>query len=230
MMPRTVRPSRREFLKTSATLSGGVLLGFRVAGVTDGAAQTAPAAAEFAPNAFIRISKANVVTIVLNKAEMGQGVYTSLPMLIAEELEVDVRRVKVVFAPVDAAYGHPTFGMQFTGGSQSIASEWERLRKCSTCHQTANTADGRVPGAPHWQLAPRSMGWENLSDSDLCRALKDPWKNKGRSVQALVEHMTADPLVQWAWSPGERKPPPIGQREFHELVRRWAQTGAACPG
>ncbi len=129
MMPRTVQPSRREFLKTTATLSGGVLLGFRVAGVTDVAAQTAPAAAEFAPNAFIRISKANVVTIVLNKAEMGQGVYTSLPMLIAEELEVDLRRVKVVFAPVDAAYGHPTFGMQFTGGSQSIASEWERLRK-----------------------------------------------------------------------------------------------------
>jgi hypothetical protein len=101
--------------------------------------------------------------------------------------------------------------------------------KCSTCHQTANTADGRVPGAPHWQLAPRSMAWENLSDADLCRALKDPRRNRGRSVQALVEHMTADPLVLWAWSPGERTPPAIGQREFHELVRRWAETGAACP-
>ena len=101
--------------------------------------------------------------------------------------------------------------------------------KCSTCHQTENTADGRVPGAPHWQLAPRSMGWEDLSDADLCRVLKDSRKNKGRSVQALVEHMTTDALVQWAWSPGERTPPSIGQREFHELVRRWAQTGAACP-
>jgi hypothetical protein len=102
--------------------------------------------------------------------------------------------------------------------------------KCSTCHQTENTADGRVPGAPHWQLAPRSMGWEDLSDADLCRVLKDSRKNKGRSVQALVEHMTTDALVQWAWSPGARTPPAIGQREFHELVRRWAQTGAACPG
>jgi hypothetical protein len=102
--------------------------------------------------------------------------------------------------------------------------------KCSTCHQTENTADGRVPGAPHWQLAPRSMGWEDLSDADLCRVLKDSRKNKGRSVQALVEHMTTDALVQWAWSPGARTPPSIGQREFHELVRRWAQTGAACPG
>jgi hypothetical protein len=102
--------------------------------------------------------------------------------------------------------------------------------KCSTCHQTENTADGRVPGAPHWQLAPRSMGWEDLSDADLCRVLKDSRKNKGRSVPALVEHMTTDALVQWAWSPGARTPPSIGQREFHELVRRWAQTGAACPG
>jgi hypothetical protein len=104
-----------------------------------------------------------------------------------------------------------------------------RALKCSTCHQTTNTADGRVPGAPHWQLAPRSMGWEDLSDADLCRALKDPGKNKGRSVGALVEHLTADPLVQWAWTPGARTPPPIGQREFHALVRQWAETGAACP-
>ena len=49
--------------------------------------------------------------------------------------------------------------------------------KCSTCHQTVNTAAGRVPGAPHWQLAPRSMVWEG-SDADLCRALKDPAKNR----------------------------------------------------
>ena len=76
---------------------------------------------------------------------------------------------------------------------------------------------------------PRSMGWEGLSDADLCRALKDPGKNRGRSVQALVDHMTGDPLVQWAWSPGERTPPPIGQREFHDLARQWARTGAACP-
>jgi len=101
--------------------------------------------------------------------------------------------------------------------------------KCSTCHQTVNTADGRVPGAPHWQLAPRSMGWETLSDADLCRALKDPAKNKGRSVPALVDHMTGDPLVQWAWSPGERTSPAIDRREFHDLVRQWARTGAACP-
>ena len=101
--------------------------------------------------------------------------------------------------------------------------------RCSTCHQTANSPDGLVPGAPHWGLAPRSMGWEGLSDADLCRTLKDPAQNKGRTVPALVEHMTGDALVQWAWQPGARPAPPVGQQEFHALVRRWAATGAACP-
>ena len=101
--------------------------------------------------------------------------------------------------------------------------------RCTTCHQTVNTADGRVPGAPHWHLAPRSMGWEGLSDGDLCRAVKDPKRNGGRSIASLVQHMTSDALVQWAWNPGPRSLPPLSQHEFHEAVRRWAATGAACP-
>ena len=118
-----IRVSRREFLATAA--AGSFLLAFRVGGVS----AADPAGADFAPNAFIRIDRNNVVTILVNKAEMGQGIYTSLPMLIAEELEVDLRRVKVQAAPVGAAYGHPQMGLQFTGGSQSIASEWDRFRK-----------------------------------------------------------------------------------------------------
>jgi len=101
--------------------------------------------------------------------------------------------------------------------------------RCPTCHQTVNTADGRVPGAPHWQLAPRSMGWEGLADRELCRALKDANRNGQRTVPDLVRHMMTDPLVQWAWSPGDRSVPPASQHEFHEAVRRWARTGAACP-
>jgi hypothetical protein len=103
------------------------------------------------------------------------------------------------------------------------------VMRCTTCHQTVNTADGRVPGAPHWHLAPRSMGWEGLNDGELCRALKDPKRNGQRTLSALVQHMTTDALVQWAWSPGDRVPPPISQFEFHEAVKIWARTGAACP-
>jgi len=120
------RVSRRQFLATAA--AGGILLGFRI-GTAAAADPVAGAASDFVPNAFIRISRNNVVTILVNKAEMGQGIYTSLPMLIAEELEVDLKTVKVAAPPVGAAYGHPQFGMQFTGGSQSIASEWERFRQ-----------------------------------------------------------------------------------------------------
>ena len=101
---------------------------------------------------------------------------------------------------------------------------------CSTCHQSVNNAASGVPGAPNWHLAPLRMAWEDLSVGQLCRTLKDASKNGARSLPALVEHLTGDPLVQWGWSPGDnRLPPPIGQSEFHDLVREWADSGAACP-
>lgn len=102
--------------------------------------------------------------------------------------------------------------------------------RCSNCHQEQNSTDGRIPGAHNWHLAPLSMGWEHLkTDGALCRAFVDMSKNGGRDIAALTQHMTADPLVQWAWSPGKRQPPRIGQQEFHTVVRRWAATGGACP-
>lgn len=101
--------------------------------------------------------------------------------------------------------------------------------QCFACHQAKNTSDGQVPGAPNWHLAPLSMGWEGLSDRALCRVILDKNRNGNKDVAALVEHMTADPLVQWAWSPGGRTLPPLAQKEFHDAVRAWADQGAACP-
>jgi len=102
--------------------------------------------------------------------------------------------------------------------------------QCSNCHQETNSPDGRVPGAHNWHLAPLSMGWEHLkTDKTLCEAFVDRKLNGGRDTAAIVTHLTTDPLVQWAWTPGARKPPHIAQQEFHTLVRRWAQTGGACP-
>jgi hypothetical protein len=102
--------------------------------------------------------------------------------------------------------------------------------QCFACHQASNTHDGRVPGAPNWHLAPLSMGWEDLhTDKALCEALKDPSRNGDKDVKHLVEHMTLDALVQWAWSPGTRVPPTVSQDNFHRVVRLWARTGAACP-
>lgn len=102
--------------------------------------------------------------------------------------------------------------------------------RCSNCHQEHNSPDGTVPGALNWHLAPLSMAWEHLkTDKALCEAFVDRKLNGGRDTAAIVEHLTGDPLVQWAWIPGARKPPHIGQQEFHALVKRWAQTGGACP-
>ncbi|MEO6410024.1 MAG: hypothetical protein ABIO45_14895 [Burkholderiaceae bacterium] len=100
---------------------------------------------------------------------------------------------------------------------------------CAACHQTSNIADGRVPGAPNWHLAPLSMGWEGLSDARLCEVLKDRRKNGDRNLQALSDHMTEDALVQWAWSPGLRLPPTVPQAQFHAAVQRWVGSGGPCP-
>ena len=83
----------------------------------------------FAPNAFIRIGADETVTLVANKSEMGQGVFTALPMLICEELEADWKKVRVASAPVAPDYDHAAWGAQLTGGSSSVASEWDRLRR-----------------------------------------------------------------------------------------------------
>ena len=87
-----------------------------------------------------------------------------------------------------------------------------------------------VPGAPNWHLAPKSMAWQGLTDGQIGQALLDKSKNKGRDVAALVEHLTKDSLVQWAWNPGEgRALPPLNQIEFAKVVHEWADNGAVVP-
>jgi isoquinoline 1-oxidoreductase beta subunit len=121
--------SRRSFLKTGAWMGGGLILGFSLPLRRSFGAASAQSTSPFAPNAFIRVGADDMVTIIVNKSEMGQGVYTSLPMLIAEELEADWSKIRVEPAPVDPAYNHTEWGIQGTGGSTSVLSEWGRLRK-----------------------------------------------------------------------------------------------------
>ena len=124
-------PSRRKFLKDSAAIAGGLVIGFYLPKGGRAYAAEAPPGRQpvYPPNAFIRIAPDDSITIVVNKSEMGQGVYTSLPMLIAEELEADWNRISVESAPVEAVYNHTRFPMQMTGGSSSIPSSWDQLRR-----------------------------------------------------------------------------------------------------
>ncbi len=124
-------PSRREFLKAGALAGGGLVIAFAVPG-TRRFAQAQPSirtGAVLAPNAFLRVGSDDSVTVLLAHSEMGQGIWTALPMLIAEELDADWSRIKVEHAPAASVYAHTAFGMQMTGGSSSTWSEFERYRR-----------------------------------------------------------------------------------------------------
>jgi isoquinoline 1-oxidoreductase beta subunit len=123
--------SRRAFLAHSAVVGGGLVIGLTLPeNVRRVFAQGAPAGAapKPTPNAFIRIAPDDTVTILLKHSEMGQGVYTSLPMVIAEELECDWRHVRSEHAPADLAYAHTQFKIQMTGGSTSTWESFDQLR------------------------------------------------------------------------------------------------------
>ena len=121
--------SRRDFLKTTALAGGGLILGVHLPGVARAAEEPEQRATSLPLNAFVRIGKDNIVTVIVNHSEMGQGPYTSVPMMVAEELDADWSKVRYEAAPVAPEYNHSIFGIQMTGGSTSTWTEWERLRK-----------------------------------------------------------------------------------------------------
>ncbi|CAB3724973.1 Isoquinoline 1-oxidoreductase subunit beta [Paraburkholderia graminis C4D1M] len=155
--------SRRTFLKfgmsVGAAAGGGLLLGFSLPAVSQdqksgksvigGDANEAPQNGVFAPNAFIQIDTAGKVTLVIPKVEMGQGVYTSIPMLIAEELEVPLDTVTLDHAPPDEKlFTDPLLGGQLTGGSTSIRYAWEPMRRAGAAARTLLVS----AAAQQWQV------------------------------------------------------------------------------
>ncbi len=124
-----VNVSRRDFLRTGALACGGLVLGLHLPGLKPLAALAAQEPSIRVLNAFVRIGTDDVVTVIANHSEMGQGAYTSIAQVVADELEADWSKVRVESAPVDPVYNHTVFGIQMTGGSTSTWSEWDRLRK-----------------------------------------------------------------------------------------------------
>ena len=152
---RTPLLSRRSLLRAGAAAGGGLLLSVSLPALIGGAA--AADADGFAPNAFIRIDRDGRVTLIIPQVEMGQGTYTSMPMLIAEELEVELHQVTVEHAPPDdKLYGNPLLGFQATGGSTSVRAFWEPLRHAGATARSmlvsaaAQDLEGRsrAPAAP----------------------------------------------------------------------------------
>jgi isoquinoline 1-oxidoreductase beta subunit len=126
--------NRRTFLRVSAA-GGALLVGGYVPGLRESA--TAEAAGLFEPNVWVKISADDTATIMLSMLEMGQGVMTSMPMLLAEELDLDWSKVKTEWAPADARYGNPNFGgAQLTAGSNSVRGMWKILREAGATART----------------------------------------------------------------------------------------------
>ncbi len=121
--------SRRRFLQTSGTLTGGLLVSFFIPASAKRLGEKAAAAGTlFAPNAYLSITPDNNIRIMLAHVEMGQGVWTTLPMLMAEELDCDWNKIIVEHAPPGQPFVHTTYGIQITGGSSSTWSEFDRYR------------------------------------------------------------------------------------------------------
>jgi isoquinoline 1-oxidoreductase subunit beta len=150
--------SRRGVL--TGGLAGGFLLAFHLPVRAANEPVQPPDVTEgkFAPNAFIRIDSAGKTTLVMPQVEMGQGVYTSIPMILAEELDADFSQLTLQHAPPnDKLYGNPTFGLQVTGNSNSIRAFWKPLRDAGASARAMLVQ----AAAQQWQVEPASCTTSN---------------------------------------------------------------------
>jgi isoquinoline 1-oxidoreductase subunit beta len=146
-------PTRRRFLQASG--ASALTIGFALP--VTGRAAAAPKTTTFAPHAYLRITSDDRVTVICGSSEMGQGVLTSIPMLVAEELDADWKKVSVEQAPVDKAFANPMFGMQATGGSTTIRAHWEPMRKAGAAAREMLVA----AAAAQWKVAPAECRTES---------------------------------------------------------------------
>jgi len=173
---------RRNFLKASAAFGGGLILSVALPSVLGSASAQAGASSRFAPNAFIGIDRQGVVTLVMPMVEMGQGTYTSLAMLLAEELEVGLDQVKLEHAPPnDALYANALLHIQTTGLSASIRAFWTPLRQAGAVARTLLIA----AAANQWRVDPA-----------ICRARHGAVSAGSRSLSygQLVDEAAALPV------------------------------------
>jgi isoquinoline 1-oxidoreductase beta subunit len=143
--------SRRRLLQVGAAAGGGLMLSLSLP-LPNREAEAA-AAGDFTPNAFIRIGRDGRIVLTMPYVEMGQGTYTAIPMLIAEELEVDLKQVQIEHAPPkEKLYANPLLGVQATGNSNAIRGGWQPLRQAGAAARTMLIA----AAAKRWNVEPAS--------------------------------------------------------------------------
>ena len=148
--------TRRGFLKSGG--AAALVVGFAMPAAGRALAGQPPHGQRaFAPNAYLRITPDNKVRVISGSIEMGQGVFTAIPMLLAEELDADWSTVSVELAPTDPAYNNPIFGIQATGGSTSVRGHWLPLPKAGAAAREVLVA----AAAAQWKLEPASLRTDN---------------------------------------------------------------------
>jgi|HubBroStandDraft_6_1064221.scaffolds.fasta_scaffold00369_7 isoquinoline 1-oxidoreductase beta subunit len=184
--------SRRAFLRTSAAVGGGLLVTWNMPLSQKTGHSFAAGKDGYAVNAFVRIGTDESVTVIAAHSEMGQGIYTSLPMLLNEELQADWAKIRVEPAPVDAAYNHPVFGIQMTGGSTTSPAEWTRYRKMGAVARVMLVQ----AAAKQWGVDPSTCRVENgvvIHDESKKRATYGSLANAASQLTAPADVPLKDP-------------------------------------
>lgn len=169
----------------------------------------------------------------------------SLPSLESfSDIDQDAARSREIFQSIGTVLKHPRCVNCHPAEDQPLMGDRSRPHRpmvvrgkggmgapgmrCNTCH-TNNNYHG-VPGEAGWRMAPAEMAWEGKSLAEICRQIKDPERNGGKSLEQLAEHMAEDNLVAYGWSPPEQYEPAPGTHErFGVLARAWIDSGAHCP-
>ena len=181
-MPTSKAVNRREFLKKSAVGSTGLMIGFYLPGKYQALAGVPPKQGA-AINAWVQIAPDDSVLLLIDKSEMGQGISTALSMILAEELDLDWKKIRTEFAPAAPQYFNPIFGMQGTGGSSSIRGSWEPLAKAGAAAREMLVATA----AKRWGVAAEACHTEN-------NAVVNTASGKSLGYGSLVEEAVKLPV------------------------------------
>ncbi|MGP1716532.1 MAG: molybdopterin cofactor-binding domain-containing protein [Methylophilus sp.] len=158
-MSEVMNLSRRSFIKTTALVAGGLVVAFTIPQAKRfmAVANAAESLKLPPPNAFLKIGADDSITVLLAHSEMGQGIWTTLSMLIADELDADWSKIRVEHAPAAPAYVHTAYGIQITGGSSTTWSEFERYRQAGALTRALLLQ----AAAKQWQVPVESLRTEN---------------------------------------------------------------------
>lgn len=182
--------SRRQLLKIGMGAGGALVLGFYLPLANRQAAVRAAEDQAYAPNAFIRVHPDNRITFISPNVEMGQGVYTSHAMIVAEEMDADFSTFNSVAAPVNEAYNNPLFGMMGTGGSTSTPAFWEPLRQAGAGARAVFLA----AAAARWDVAPEAL---SVSGSVISHEASGRRANFGELItEAAQQQPPAEPELK----------------------------------